>query len=76
MPRLPVGSSCDNADQCQTHDCTNKVCNSLVASGAGIACAVGPGPGDDDSRAGLVVALAGLAAFVRRRRGARSATRE
>ena len=37
--RLPVGSQCSDSNQCQTHDCTAKVCSSLVASGAGVACA-------------------------------------
>ena len=72
LPLLPVGSSCESDAQCQTHDCTEKVCSTLVASGAGIACAVGPAGGADGWKGGLVVALVGLAASLRRRRGQRS----
>ena len=71
LPLLPVGSRCENAAQCQTHDCTKNVCNSLVASGAGVACSTRPPHGAGDWGAGLVVVLAGMAASVRRRRAQR-----
>jgi len=69
---LPVGAQCTDNGQCQTHDCTQKVCSSLVASGAGVACATRPGGSDADWGAGLLVALIGATAAARRRRATRS----
>jgi hypothetical protein len=70
---LPVGAECSTSTQCKTHDCTGKVCSSIVASGAGVACATRAlgGPGGDWGT-GLVVLLIGAAASARRRRGARA----
>ena len=68
LPLLPVGNRCENAEQCQTHDCTDNVCSSVVASGAGIACALRPAGNGSGWGAGLVVALLGMAAGARRRR--------
>jgi len=66
--RLPVGSQCSDSNQCQTHDCTAKVCSSLVASGAGVACATRAVGGSASFGAGLLLALIGAAAGARRRR--------
>lgn len=72
-PLLPVGAQCDSESQCQTHDCRNKVCSTIVASGAGVACATrAVGSSGADWGAGLLVALIGAAASVRRRRATRS----
>jgi len=74
MDLLPVGAQCTDKGQCQTHDCTQKVCSSIVASGAGVACAtrtVGGSAGADWS-SGFLAALIGIAAAARRRRATRS----
>lgn len=71
--RLPVGESCENDSQCQSRDCRNDVCSSIVASGAGVACSTRPlGGSGADWGAGLIVALIGGAACARRRRATRS----
>ncbi|HEY3256828.1 MAG TPA: hypothetical protein VGJ91_22890, partial [Polyangiaceae bacterium] len=70
--RLPVGDACSANNQCKTHDCSNRVCTGLVASGSGVACAARRvGGSGSDGGAALIVALIGGAAFARRRRGAR-----
>jgi len=70
--RLPVGAQCSTDNQCKTHDCNNKVCSGVIASGAGVACATrSVGGSGAPSGAGLVLVLVGAAAFARRRRAAR-----
>ncbi|HET7542588.1 MAG TPA: hypothetical protein VFK05_22110 [Polyangiaceae bacterium] len=66
---LPVGAECEANNQCQTHDCTDNVCSSLIASGAGIACAT-RAPGVPVGSWGTLAfaALIGVAASARRRR--------
>jgi len=72
LNKLPVGEQCTGNNQCQTHDCFNQVCSSIIASGAGVACATrSVGGADAGWGAGLVVALLGVAASARRRRGLR-----
>jgi len=71
---LPVGAQCESNAQCRTHDCSDKVCSSLVASGAGVACAVRTTGGSHrDSGAGFTLALIGAAAYLRRRKAIRVA---
>lgn len=66
-PKLPDGQACAGANQCQSGACHEKVCDSIIATGNGIACAARPGGGAGDGVAvlGLMLAAAGIA---RRRR--------
>jgi len=69
--RLPIGAQCSSNNQCKTNDCTSKVCSGLVASGNGVACSTRPVGSSAGWGAGLIVALIGAAASVRRRRALR-----
>jgi len=69
--RLPIGDQCSGSDQCLSHDCTANVCSGLIGSGAGLACATRPVGSSAGWGAGLLVALIGAAASLRRRRAQR-----
>jgi len=76
LQRLPVGQQCESDNQCKSNDCTNNVCSSLVASGAGVACATrSVGGSAADWGAGVMLSLLGAAAFTRRQRRAKRSTR-
>lgn len=68
-PKLPTGATCAGSNQCQSSDCDNAICNTVIGSGAGLLCAVRSvgGTGGDRGVAifGLLLAAAGVA---RRRR--------
>ncbi|HEY2406477.1 MAG TPA: hypothetical protein VGI10_10775 [Polyangiaceae bacterium] len=71
VAKLPTGASCSAVNQCQSNDCRDSRCSSIIGQGAGVLCSTGPvGSPSSGGRAaflGLMLALAGLA---RRRQSA------
>jgi len=71
--KRPDGDKCAGANQCQSGGCENEVCDSVLASGNGLACSVravnGSNGGAGAAVFGVMLAAAGL---FRRRRSARS----
>ncbi len=72
--KRPNGDQCASSNQCQSGACEDEVCDSLVASGNGLACAVrtvnGSNEGAGAAAFGMMLAAVGL--FRKRRSGRRS----
>lgn len=75
--KRPDGDECSNANQCMSGACEDEICDSLVPSGSGIACAVrapsGTTEGAGAAALGMMLAAAGL--FRRRRSGQQGSLR-
>ena len=66
-PKLPMGMACSTPNQCQSNDCTNSVCSTIV--GLGGACATRPaGSSNGPGGAGMFAVLLAGAGLLRRRR--------
>ncbi len=74
VPLLPIGKACTRSSQCQSDDCDQNVCSTVIGSGNGVICAArgtadtsgGSGPA---GLLGLMFVATGLARRSRRRRG-------
>jgi len=67
--KRPDGDQCAGANQCQSGACNDQVCDSVLAAGNGVGCAVQPGSGSQSRSGAAAFGLAlAVAGFVRRRR--------
>lgn len=67
-PKLPDGSACDRATQCQSALCSDKVCDNIVVEGNGILCSAQPANDNGSGFGWMLGGALGLLAAARRRR--------